>query len=183
VLGGAVLGSREWVDGTLVPFLRHTGPTLSAFNAWVLLKGLETLPLRVDAQSANALAVARHLEKSGAVARVLYPGLKSHPQYALARKQMKGGGPLVAFDLKGGKKAAFALMDALALVRISNNLGDAKSLICHPATTTHQRLPAEEKARLSIGPGSLRISVGLEDPADLVADLDRGLAAAARAGR
>jgi O-succinylhomoserine sulfhydrylase len=183
VLGGAVLGSREWIEGTFVPFIRHTGPTLSAFNAWVLLKGLETLPLRVAAHSRNALAVAKHLEKAGVVARVLYPGLKSHPQYALARRQMKDGGPLVAFDLKGGKKAAFAFVDALKLIRISNNLGDAKSLVCHPATTTHQRLPADEKARLGIGPGSLRLSVGIEDAADLIDDLSRGLAAAAKATR
>jgi len=183
VLGGAVLGAREWIDGTLVPFLRHTGPTLSAFNAWVLLKGLETLPLRVEAHGRNALAVAKFLEKAKPIARVLYPGLKSHPQAALARKQMKGGGPLVAFDLAGGKKAAFAFVDALKLIRISNNLGDAKSLICHPATTTHQRLPADEKKRLAIGPGTLRLSVGIEDPADLLEDLARGLAAAARVGR
>jgi O-succinylhomoserine sulfhydrylase len=183
VLGGAVLGSREWIDGTLVPFLRHTGPTLSAFNAWVLLKGLETLPLRVEAHGRNALAVAKFLEKAKPIARVLYPGLKSHPQAALARKQMKGGGPLVAFDLAGGKKAAFAFVDALRLIRISNNLGDAKSLICHPATTTHQRLPADEKRRLAIAPGTLRLSVGIEDPADLLEDLARGLAAAARVGR
>ncbi len=183
VLGGAVLGQKAWIDGTLVPFIRHTGPTLSAFNAWVLLKGLETLPLRVEAHSRNALAVARFLEKAKPVARVLYPGLRSHPQHALARRQMKDGGPLVAFDLAGGKAAAFAFVDALKLVRISNNLGDAKSLICHPATTTHQRLPAEEKARLGIGPGSLRLSVGIEDPADIIEDLQRGLAAAAKARR
>jgi O-succinylhomoserine sulfhydrylase len=181
VLGGAVLGSRAWIDGTLVPFLRHTGPTLSAFNAWVLLKGLETLPLRVEAHCRGAIAVAKFLEGAKPVARVLYPGLESHPQHALAKRQMAGGGPLVAFDLKGGKKAAFAFVDALRTIRISNNLGDAKSLICHPATTTHQRLPAEEKARLAIGPGSLRLSVGIEDPADLIADLARGLAAAAKA--
>jgi O-succinylhomoserine sulfhydrylase len=183
VLGGAVLGSKRWIDGTLVPFLRHTGPTLSAFNAWVLLKGLETLPLRVAAHVQNAAKIADFLAGAKPVARVLYPGHKSHPQYKLAKRQMKGGGPLVAFDLAGGKNAAFAFMDALRLVKISNNLGDAKSLICHPATTTHQRLPADEKARLRIGPGSLRLSVGIEDSQDLLADLARGLAAAAKTKR
>ncbi|MCM0019445.1 MAG: O-succinylhomoserine sulfhydrylase [Tagaea sp.] len=178
VLGGAVLGRKAWIDDKLVPFLRHTGPTLSAFNAWVLLKGLETLPLRVAAQTQSALAVAKRLEASREVARVLYPGLPSHPQYKLARRQMKAGSTLVAFDLKGGKKAAFAFQNALETIDISNNLGDSKSLICHPGTTTHQRLSAEEKARLGIGPGSLRLSVGLEDPADLIADIERGLAAA-----
>jgi O-succinylhomoserine sulfhydrylase len=181
VLGGAVLGRKAWIEDKLVPFLRHTGPTLSAFNAWVLLKGLETLPLRVAAQTKTALEVAKRLEASGEVARVLYPGLKSHPQYKLARRQMKAGSTLVAFELKGGKKAAFAFQNALETIDISNNLGDSKSLICHPATTTHQRLPAEEKARLGIGPGSLRLSVGLEDPADLIADIERGLAAARKA--
>jgi O-succinylhomoserine sulfhydrylase len=181
VLGGAVLGRKAWIEDKLVPFLRHTGPTLSAFNAWVLLKGLETLPLRVAAQTKTALEVAKRLEASGEVARVLYPGLKSHPQYKLARRQMKAGSTLVAFELKGGKKAAFAFQNALETIDISNNLGDSKSLICHPATTTHQRLPAEEKARLGIGPGSLRLSVGLEDPADLIADIERGLSAARKA--
>jgi O-succinylhomoserine sulfhydrylase len=181
VLGGAVLGRKKWIDETLVPFLRHTGPTLSAFNAWVLLKGLETLPLRVAAQTRSALEIAKRLEKAPDVARVFYPGLKSHPQYKLARRQMQAGSTLVAFDLKGGKTAAFAFQNALETIDISNNLGDAKSLICHPATTTHQRLTAEEKARLGIGPGSLRLSVGLEDAADLIADIERGLAAAKRA--
>jgi O-succinylhomoserine sulfhydrylase len=181
VLGGAVLGRKAWIDDKLVPFLRHTGPTLSAFNAWVLLKGLETLPLRVAAQTKSGLEIAQRLEKAPEVARVLYPGLKSHPQYKLARRQMKAGSTLVAFDLKGGKNAAFAFQNALETIDISNNLGDAKSLICHPGTTTHQRLPAEEKARLGIGPGSLRLSVGLEDSADLIADIERGLAAARKA--
>jgi O-succinylhomoserine sulfhydrylase len=181
VLGGAVLGRKAWIDDKLVPFLRHTGPTLSAFNAWVLLKGLETLPLRVAAQTKCALAVAKRLEASREVAQVRYPGLPSHPQYKLARRQMKAGSTLVAFDLKGGKKAAFAFQNALETIDISNNLGDSKSLICHPGTTTHQRLSAEEKARLGIGPGSLRLSVGLEDPADLIADIERGLAAARNA--
>ena len=145
VLGGAVCGPKKLTE-EVFKYLRTAGPTLSAFNAWVLLKGLETLPLRVAAHSRNALAVAKHLEKARAVARVLYPGLKSHPQHALARRQMKDGGPLVAFDLKGGKKAAFAFVDALKLIRISNNLGDAKSLITHPGTTTHKNLT---DARLS----------------------------------
>jgi O-succinylhomoserine sulfhydrylase len=183
VLGGAVLGRQKWIDETLVPFLRHTGPTLSAFNAWVLLKGVETLPLRVEVQSRNALLVAKRLEKAREIAKVYYPGLKSHPQYALARKQMKSGSTLVAFEMKGGKKAAFAFQDALQTIDISNNLGDVKSLISHPATTTHQRLPAEEKARLGIGPGSLRLSLGIEDPADLLEDIERALAAARKAAR
>jgi O-succinylhomoserine sulfhydrylase len=139
--------------------------------------------LRVAAHVQNAAKIADFLAGAKPVARVLYPGHKSHPQYKLAKRQMKGGGPLVAFDLAGGKNAAFAFMDALRLVKISNNLGDAKSLICHPATTTHQRLPADEKARLRIGPGSLRLSVGIEDPQDLLADLARGLAAAAKTKR
>jgi O-succinylhomoserine sulfhydrylase len=181
VLGGAVLGRKAWIEDKLVPFLRHTGPTLSAFNAWVLLKGLETLPLRVEAQTKTAHAIAKRLEAAGEVAFVRYPGLKSHPQYKLARRQMAAGSTLVAFDLKGGKNAAFAFQNALETIDISNNLGDSKSLICHPATTTHQRLPAEEKSRLGIGPGSLRLSVGLEDPEDLIADIERALAAARKA--
>ena len=181
-LGGAVLGSREFVTETLLPFLRHTGPAMSPFNAWVLLKGLETLEVRLARHEQNALAVARFLEESGRLARVLHPGLPSHPQYALARRQMAGGGGMLAIEVKGGKEAAFRFLNALAVIDISNNLGDAKSLICHPATSTHQRLSAEERARLGIGDGMLRLSVGLEDAADLIADLERALDAAEGAG-
>ncbi len=178
-LGGAILtNDRDYFQNHLTPFYRHTGPALSPFNAWVLLKGLETLDLRVKAQCATALALARFLEGRRGVARVLYPGLSSHPQYRLARKQMAAGGTLVSFDLDGGKRAAFRFLDALELVDISNNLGDTKSLITHPATTTHQRLGPRERARMGIGDGLVRLSVGLEDAGDLKADLLRALGAA-----
>jgi len=173
-LGGAVLGDRAFIEDELGLFLRHTGPSLSPFNAWVLLKGLETLELRVERHCATALAVARYLEGRGDVPTVRYPGLESHPQHALAARQMKAGGPIVAFDV-GSKERAFGLMNALRLVTISNNLGDAKSLICHPATTTHQKLSPEEKTAQGITPGFLRLSVGLEAAEDLVADLGRAL--------
>lgn len=176
-LGGAILGTKAFIEDVCSPFLRHTGPTLSPFNAWTLLKGLETLALRVERHCANAVALARHLEGKPGVARVLHPDLESHPQYALAQKQMSGGGSVLAIDFAGGKDAAFRFLNTLRVVKISNNLGDAKSLACHPATTTHQRLTAEEKAIQGIGPGLLRLSVGLEDIADLIADVDRGLAA------
>ncbi len=178
-LGGAVLGDRAFVADRLVPFLRHTGPAMSPFNAWLLLKGLETLEPRMRRHCANALAVARFLEEQGdAFVRVIYPGLASHPQHALAERQMAGGGTVIAFEPVGGKAAAFRFLNALRLIDISNNLGDAKSLICHPATTTHQRVQAEERARLGISDGLLRLSVGLEDPADLIADLAAGIEAA-----
>ena len=178
-LGGAILtNDREYFETHLTPFIRHTGPALSPFNAWVLLKGLETLDLRVGRQCATALALARFLERRPEVARVLYPGLASHPQHRLARKQMTAGGTLVSFEIKGGKKAAFRFLDGLQIVDISNNLGDSKSLITHPATTTHQRLGAAERARMGITDGSVRLSVGLEDAGDLQDDLSRALAAA-----
>jgi O-succinylhomoserine sulfhydrylase len=177
-LGGAVLCDDE-VAALLSPVLRHTGPSMSPFNAWVLLKGLETLELRVNAQAASALALARFLESHPAVETVLYPGLTSHPQHELAMRQMKAGGTLITFDVKGGKEAAFRLLNALKIIKISNNLGDAKSLITHNATTTHQRLTDEEKAKVGISPGTLRFSVGLEDADDLRDDLTAGLAAAA----
>jgi len=176
-LGGAVLSSQAFVDDHLLPFLRHTGPSLSPFNAWVLLKGLETLELRVERMCANALTVAAFLEARGDVEKVLYPGLKSHPQYALAQSQMSAGGTIVSFDALGGKKAAFELLDRLRLIDISNNLGDSKSLITHPATTTHQRLQAEERAALGISDGLLRLSVGLEDAEDIKDDLAQAMAA------
>jgi O-succinylhomoserine sulfhydrylase len=178
VLGGAVMGDPQYMEDHLRPFLRHTGPTLSAFNAWVLLKGLETLELRVKAHCDNALKVARYLEGRGDIARLLYPGLASHPQYALAQKQMSGPGSIVGFEVPHGKDGAFRFMNALMLIDISNNLGDAKSLVTHPTTTTHQRLTEEDRRKLGITPGYVRISVGLEDVADVVEDIDQALAAA-----
>jgi len=175
VLGGAVLSNKKWVTEVLQPFIRNTGPTLSAFNAWLLLKGLETLSLRVNAACAGAAAVADFLETRPEVSRVLYPTRKDHPQYELAQRQMSGGGTLVAFELAGGKPAAFGMMNALRLVAVSNNLGDSKSLATHPATTTHMRIGAEERARLGIGEGAVRLSVGLEDATDLIDDLTQAL--------
>ncbi len=178
-LGGAVLSNdRGFVDEVLGPFLRHTGPTLSAFNAWLLLKGLETMELRVERQCANARRVAEFLAARKGVRRVLYPGLPSHPQHALAMRQMGSGGSIVAFEAGRGRDDAFRLLNGLRLIDISNNLGDAKSLITHPATTTHQRLGDEERGRMGIGPALLRLSVGLEDANDLIDDLERALAAA-----
>ena len=176
-LGGAVLGSKQFVTDHLAPFLRHTGPSISPFNAWLLVKGLETLPLRVQQHCRNAAEVAAFLEKHPKVKRALYPGLESHPQYQLARRQMTGSGNLVAFVTAGGKAGAFRFQNALRIVKISNNLGDAKSLITHPATTTHQKLSPEEKQTLGIDEALVRLSVGLEDSADLIEDLDRALAA------
>jgi O-succinylhomoserine sulfhydrylase len=175
VLGGAILARRDWIVGTLQPFLRNTGPALSPFNAWLLLKGIETLPLRVEAAQRGAAAIADFLARQPQVARVWYPTRADHPQHALARAQMAGGGTLVSFAVPGGKAAAFAMMNALRLIRISNNLGDSKSLVTHPATTTHMRIGAEERARLGIGDGVVRLSVGLEDRADLMEDLAQAL--------
>ena len=174
-LGGAVLGGLEFCQDVLGPFLRNTGPALSPFNAWVMLKGLETLDLRVERHCANALKIARFLETRPEVSRVLYPGLESHPQHDLAARQMSGWGSIVALELKGGKAAAYALLDGLDLIDISNNLGDAKSLITHPWTTTHQRLSPEDKLAMGIGEGLLRLSVGLEDADDLIDDLAQAL--------
>jgi O-succinylhomoserine sulfhydrylase len=176
-LGGAVLGSKQFVTDHLAPFLRHTGPSISPFNAWLLLKGLETLPVRVQQHCRNAAEVAAFLEKHPRVVRTLYPGLESHPQHQLARRQMTGSGNLVALVTAGGKAGAFRFQNALRIVKISNNLGDAKSLITHPATTTHQKLSPEDKATLGIDEALVRLSVGLEDSADLIEDLDRALAA------
>jgi O-succinylhomoserine sulfhydrylase len=176
-LGGAILGSRAFVEDDLVPIMRHTGPAISPFNAWLLLKGLETLEPRVARHCANARRVAAFLEARPEVARTLYPGLDSHPQAALARRQMDDGGTLVAFELDGGKARAFRVLNALRLIDISNNLGDSKSLITHPATTTHQRLTPEARAALGIGEGLLRLSVGLEDVEDIEEDLARALSA------
>jgi O-succinylhomoserine sulfhydrylase len=179
VLGGAVLGSKKWIEEVLQPFTRNTGPAISAFNAWVILKGLETLHLRVPAMCRSAAAIAQMLEERAEVSRVYYPFLASHPQYDLAKQQMAAGGTLVTFDVEGGKEGAFRFLDALRVIDISNNLGDSKSMITHPATTTHSKLPTEERARLGISDGSLRLSVGLEDVADLVEDLAAALDAAA----
>ncbi len=171
VLGGAVLGPAKWIQDTLQPFIRNTGPSISPFNAWLLLKGLETLHLRVHAATASAAQVADVLATHPAVARVRYPGRTDHPQHGLAMAQMSGGGTLLTIELAGGKAAAFRMMDALRLVAISNNLGDSKSLVTHPATTTHMRIGADERARQGISDGALRLSIGLEDPADLIEDL------------
>ena len=176
VLAGAVCGSAEFINDKLLPFQRNTGPNLSPFNAWVVLKGLETLDLRVRRQSENALAVGRFLE--GRVPRILHPGLASHPQHALAMAQMKAPGAIFAFDLDGGRDQAWALLDALRLIDISNNIGDARSLMCHPATSTHHNMGPEGRADMGIGDGMLRLNVGLEDPADLIEDLDQALSAA-----
>jgi O-succinylhomoserine sulfhydrylase len=177
VLGGAVLGTKKWVDEVLQPFIRNTGPSLSPFNAWVILKGLETLKLRVDQMCRNAAAVADFLAERPEIARVLYPFRKDHPQHELALRQMGAGGTLVTFDIRGGKEACFAFMNALELVDVSNNLGDSKSLATHPATTTHMRIGAEERAKLGITDGTVRLSVGLEDVADLIEDLATALEA------
>jgi O-succinylhomoserine sulfhydrylase len=174
-LGGAVLGSREFIDGPVKNLMRHTGPAMSPFNAWVLVKGLETLSLRVEKQAASALAVAQSLEAHPRVTRVVYPWLASHPQHELARRQMSGGGTVVTFEVDGGKAEAFAVMNALRIVDISNNLGDAKSMVTHPATTTHRRLSPEARAAVGITDGTVRISIGLEDPADLIEDLTAAL--------
>ncbi len=176
VLGGAILASEKFIREDLGNFYRHTGPSLSPFNAWLLLKGLETLELRVERQSRTAAAIARYLETHPKITRVLYPGLPSHPQYALARRQMKAGGSLVGFDVGGNKEACFRFLDALRLVDISNNLGDSKSLITHPATTTHSRLTPEARAELGISDTLVRFSAGLEAEADLLADIEQALA-------
>jgi O-succinylhomoserine sulfhydrylase len=175
-LGGAILASEKFIKEDLGLFYRHTGPSLSPFNAWLLLKGLETMELRVERQCRTAKAVARHLEAHPKVGRVIYPGLPSHPQYELAQRQMSRGGTLVSFDIAGDKSACFRFLDALRLVDISNNLGDTKSIITHPATTTHSRLKPEARAELGIGDQLVRLSAGLEGEADLLADIDRALA-------
>ncbi|MCW5698214.1 MAG: O-succinylhomoserine sulfhydrylase [Rhodospirillales bacterium] len=178
-LGGAIItNDSAYEEELLVPYMRHTGPAISPFNAWLLLKGLETLELRVSRHCENAAAVAEFLANRGEAQRVLYPGLASHPQHELASKQMTAGGNIVSFELAGGKAAAFRFLNALRLIDISNNLGDAKSLATHPATTTHQRLSAEEQRAMGITDGLVRISVGLEDIEDIKDDLDRALAAA-----
>ena len=175
VLGGAVLGPKKFIDGPVKNLMRHTGPSISPFNAWTLVKGLETLSLRVERQAANALAFAAALEAHPAVTRVIYPWLESHPQHELARAQMGGGGTVVTFFVDGGKAEAFAVMNAFEVIDISNNLGDAKSMVTHPATTTHRRLSPEARAAVGITDGTLRISVGLEDVQDLIDDVTAAL--------
>jgi O-succinylhomoserine sulfhydrylase len=177
-LGGVVLGTREFIRGTLEPYMKHTGGAMSPFNAWVMLKGLETLDLRCRAQAEGALVIAEALRGHPALAQVIYPGLSDHPQHALCARQMETGGTMLALDLAGGKDAAFRFINALRIVLISNNLGDARSLVTHPGTTTHQRLSPEQRQTLGIGDGLVRLSVGLEDPRDLVADLRNALEAA-----
>ncbi len=174
VMGGAILGSEEFME-VLSPFYRHTGPSLSPFNAWILLKGLETLELRVARHCINASEIANYLSARKDISRVLYPGLESHPQHQLAKQQMSDFGTVVCLDLNGSKEQAFRFMNALRLIDISNNLGDAKSIVTHPATTTHQRISEEERNHLGISAGFVRISVGLEDPEDLKEDIEQAL--------
>jgi O-succinylhomoserine sulfhydrylase len=177
-LGGAVLCSEKFLTDHLQDFFRQTGPSMSPFNAWVMLKSLETMPLRVSAQCAGAAKVADHLAGKPGVGRVIYCGRKDHPQADIVAKQMTGGGQMIAFEVEGGKQAAFRFQNALRLIKISNNLGDAKSLITHPPTTTHQRIGPAARAELGITDGMLRLSIGLENAGDLIADVERGLAAA-----
>ncbi|TDW37016.1 O-succinylhomoserine sulfhydrylase [Rhizobium azibense] len=174
-LGGVVLSDKEWIDENLHDYFRHTGPAMSPFNAWTLLKGIETLPLRVKQQTASAARIADFLAEQKQVAKVIYPGRKDHPQADIIAKQMSGGSTLVAFELKGGKEAAFALQNALDIIKISNNLGDSKSLITHPGTTTHKNLSDEARAELGISPGTVRLSLGIEDADDLIEDFAQAL--------
>lgn len=174
-LGGVVCGSHEFIRKTLEPYMKHTGGSMSPFTAWLHLNGLATLDLRVRAAAASAQRIAEVLEGWGEVSRVIYPGLKSHPQHYLAMAQMGSGGTLVTFEVKGGKEAAFRFCNALTIAKISNNLGDAKTIATHPATTTHQRLPQDQKDALGITPGLIRLSVGIEDTEDLIADLAQAL--------
>ncbi|WP_428539591.1 O-succinylhomoserine sulfhydrylase [Profundibacter sp.] len=177
-LGGVVLGSRDFIRGTLEPYLKHTGGSMSPFNAWVMLKGMETLDLRCRAMADSAMQIAKAVQGHEKLARAIHPFLDSHPQVDLARRQMSKGSTMLSLDLKGGQAAAFSFLNALEIIIISNNLGDAKSIVTHPATTTHQRLPDAQKAELGITPGLVRISIGLEDADDLQADILKALMAA-----
>ncbi len=181
-LGGIVLGDKKWIDENLHDYYRHSGPGISPFNAWILLKGLETLPLRVRQQTESSARIAEFLAGHEAVARVIYPGRADHPQADIVARQMTGGSSLICFDLKGGKKASFAFENALNIIKISNNLGDSKSLVTHPATTTHKNLAEEARVELGIGGGTVRLSIGLEDTDDLLEDVADGLKAAKMAG-
>ncbi|MGE4432369.1 MAG: PLP-dependent aspartate aminotransferase family protein, partial [Sphingobium sp.] len=173
VLAGAICGSEQFINDVLMPFQRNTGPTLSPFNAWVVLKGLETLDLRAQRQSENALTVGRFMESR--VPKILHPGLASHPQHELAMKQMKACGPIFSFILDGGREQAHGLLNALQLIDISNNIGDSRSLMTHPASTTHHGVGAETREAMGVTEGMLRLNVGLEDPQDLIEDLDQAL--------
>ena len=174
-LGGIILGTEEWINENLHEFFRHTGPSMSPFNAWNFLKGLETLPIRVSHQTASAGRIADLLVDQKLISRMIYPGHESHPQAELASRQMSGGSTMVAFELDGGKSSAFKFINALETIQISNNLGDAKSLITHPATTTHKNLSDEDRAELGISDGMIRLSVGLEHPHDLLEDIQKAL--------
>lgn len=174
-LGGVICGTRDYIRGPLETYMKHTGGAMSPFHAWIMLNGMQTLDLRVRAQAANAAAVASVTAGHAKVARAIYPGLTGHPQHALVMEQMGSGGTMVSLDIAGGQEAAFRFLNALEIVKISNNLGDAKSIATHPATTTHQRLPQEQKDLLGITPGLVRISMGIEDGADLVADVMQAL--------
>ena len=158
-----------------MPFHRHTGPALSPFNAWIILKALETFPLRIERHCQNALKIAQFLESHPQIKKVIYPGLKSHPQYAIAKKQMQSGGAMIAFEVKGGKNAAFKFMNKLTIIDISNNLGDAKTLITHPSTTTHSNMTEDERAEIGINDAMCRLSIGLENVTDLINDLENSL--------
>ncbi|MEO5620431.1 MAG: O-succinylhomoserine sulfhydrylase [Cypionkella sp.] len=174
-LGGVICGTKEFIRKVAEPYLKHTGAAMSPFTSWLMLNGMATLDLRCRAMAESALKIAQALETNPAVSKVLYPELTSHPQHDLAMAQMGSGGTLVTFEIKGGKEAAFAFCNALEIIKISNNLGDAKSIATHPATTTHQRLPQEQKDALGITPGLIRLSVGLEDADDLIAELTAAL--------
>ena len=176
-LGGVILGTTEYIRKTVEPFMKHTGGSMSPFTAWVMLKGMETMDLRVRAQAGTALALAEELQGHGKLDRVIYPGHASHPQHALVKRDMGAGGTVISLDIKGGQAAAFRFLNALEIVLISNNLGDAKSIATHPATTTHQRLSDEQKDMLGITPGLVRLSVGIEDTGDLIADVMQALEA------
>jgi len=176
VLGGAIVGSLDYIKNHVIPFARHTGPAMSAFNAWVLLKSLETVSMRVERMWTSAFEIAQKFEKHAAVEHVSYPWLKSHKQHELAKKQMTGGGTTLAITLKGSQEQVFAFMNALQVIDISNNLGDSKSLITHPSSTTHRRLSPEVQASMGITSSTVRLSVGLENPADLIRDLEQALA-------
>ncbi|SIS72466.1 O-succinylhomoserine sulfhydrylase [Paracoccus saliphilus] len=170
-LAGVVCGTRDYIRGTLEPYLKHTGGAISPFHSWIMLNGLTTMDLRVRAQADSAATIAKAMHGHPRLKQVIYPGLPEHPQHDLAMQQMGSGGTMIAMEIEGGKDAAFTALDRLQIVKISNNLGDAKSIVTHPATTTHQRLSDEDKARLGITPGLLRLSVGLEDAQDLIGDL------------
>ncbi|SET70063.1 O-succinylhomoserine sulfhydrylase [Paracoccus homiensis] len=174
-LAGVICGTRDFIRGTAEPYLKHTGGAISPFHSWIMLNGLATMDLRVRAQAQSAETIARALQGHAGLSRVIYPGLADHPQHDLAMRQMGSGGTMIAIEVAGGKDAAFAALDRLNIIKISNNLGDAKSIVTHPATTTHQRLSDENKAQLGITPGLLRLSVGLEDAQDLIDDLVNAL--------